>query len=274
MKDCNSHLTHALCQALNTPQMAAYQYLTNLDFVTDASGCRTNFGRIPQADVRFPHVQLFSKLLMEYFKVGRLLGSSNDNNFALFMSPDISEGIEAYKKRVAPWFATAKNLNFATAEDFQDWLNASTRISFMQKASQAPGVPRALQQQYVAAYQKVCADAQANPVPITVARCEVFEEGLRTACAAAAISVNFDKKQSYPQVRALKTDDHTSDIDPVLAAHIKTVLASLNLRQLAARARDHRGGVRGRGIGRDRDGKDLLAAADLSCLWCGRNRRT
>ena len=76
--------------------MAAYQYLTNLDFVTDASGCKTNFDRIPQADVRFPHVQLFSKLLVEYFKVGRHLGSSNDNNFALFMSPDISEGIEAY----------------------------------------------------------------------------------------------------------------------------------------------------------------------------------
>ena len=64
MKDCNSHLTHALCQALNTTQMTAYQYLTNLDFVTDASGCRTNFGRIPQADVRFPHVKLFSRLLM------------------------------------------------------------------------------------------------------------------------------------------------------------------------------------------------------------------
>ena len=120
MKDCNSHLTHALCQALNTPQMAAYQYLTNLDFVTDASGCRTNFGRIPQGDVCFPHVQFFPKLLMEYFKVGRLLGSSNDNNFVLFMSPDISEGIETYKKRVAPWFVTVKNLNFATADEFLD----------------------------------------------------------------------------------------------------------------------------------------------------------
>jgi hypothetical protein len=35
MKDCNSHLTHALCQALNTPQMAAYQYLTNLENPSD-----------------------------------------------------------------------------------------------------------------------------------------------------------------------------------------------------------------------------------------------
>ena len=133
----------------------------------------------------------------------------------------------------------------------------------MQKASQASGVPRALQQQYVTSYQKVCADAQANPVPITVARCEVFEEGLRTACAAAAIPVNFDKQQSYPQVHTLKTGDHSPDIDPVLAAHIKTVLASLNLRQLAVPPRDHRGGVRVRGIGRVRGGKDLPAATDL-----------
>jgi hypothetical protein len=129
MKDCNSHLTHALCQALNTIQKDVYQYLTNLDFVTDASGCRTNFGRIPQADVRFPHVQLFSKLLMEYFKVGRLLGSSNDNNFALFMSPDISEGIETYKKRVAPWFVTVKNLNFTTDEDFQDCVSLASTLA-------------------------------------------------------------------------------------------------------------------------------------------------
>ena len=56
MQDCNSHLTHALCQVLNTTQMDAYQYLTNLDFVTNASGCRTNFGRIPPTDVCFPHV--------------------------------------------------------------------------------------------------------------------------------------------------------------------------------------------------------------------------
>ena len=87
------------------------------------------------------------------------------------MSPDISEGIETYKKRVAPWFVTAKNLNFATVDEFLDCLNSSTRISFMQKASQTPGVPRPLQQQYVGVYQKVCADVQVNPVPMTNSRC-------------------------------------------------------------------------------------------------------
>jgi hypothetical protein len=74
--------------------------------------------------------------LVEYFKVVLLLGSSNDNNFALFMSPDISEGIESYKKRVDPWFVTVKNLNFATADEFLDWLKPDTHISFMQKAGQ------------------------------------------------------------------------------------------------------------------------------------------
>jgi hypothetical protein len=56
MQDCNVTLAAALCQALSTPDMAAYHYLTSLDFVKDAAGCRTNFGRIPPADVRFPHL--------------------------------------------------------------------------------------------------------------------------------------------------------------------------------------------------------------------------
>jgi hypothetical protein len=68
MKDCNATLVAALCQALSTPDMAAYHYLTTLDFVKDAAGCRTNFGRIPQAEVRFPHLQLFPKLAAELFK--------------------------------------------------------------------------------------------------------------------------------------------------------------------------------------------------------------
>jgi hypothetical protein len=50
MKDCNSYLTNALCQALDTLDMTAYHYLTNLDFVKDASDWKTNFGRIPQAE--------------------------------------------------------------------------------------------------------------------------------------------------------------------------------------------------------------------------------
>ena len=43
MKDCNANLTNALCTALSVPDMAAYHYLTNLDFVKDASGCKTHF---------------------------------------------------------------------------------------------------------------------------------------------------------------------------------------------------------------------------------------
>ena len=44
---------------LHTPQMTAYQHLTNLDYVKNATGCQSNFGRIPLNDTRFPHVQLF-----------------------------------------------------------------------------------------------------------------------------------------------------------------------------------------------------------------------
>ena len=62
MKDCNANLAVWLYQTLSTPDMAAYHYLTNLDFVKDASGCKTHFGRIPQAEVRFPPLQLFPKL--------------------------------------------------------------------------------------------------------------------------------------------------------------------------------------------------------------------
>ena len=91
MKDCNSYLTNTLCQVLATLDMTVYHYLTYLDFVKDASGCKTNFGRIPQAEVHFPHVQLFPKLAAELFKVRRLLGSSSDNHYAIF--PDIHLGL-------------------------------------------------------------------------------------------------------------------------------------------------------------------------------------
>jgi hypothetical protein len=47
---------------LHTPQMTAYQHLTNLDYVKNATGCQSNFGRIPLNDTRFPHVQLFCRL--------------------------------------------------------------------------------------------------------------------------------------------------------------------------------------------------------------------
>jgi hypothetical protein len=72
MKDCNAHLANATCLTLSTPEMATYHYLTSLDFVKDASGCRTNFGRISQAEYRFPHLQLFPNWQQNFFKVGRV----------------------------------------------------------------------------------------------------------------------------------------------------------------------------------------------------------
>jgi hypothetical protein len=50
------------------------------------------FGRIIHADTRFPHVQLFCRLAPEFFKVGRLRGSSSDNHFALFDAPNLPAG--------------------------------------------------------------------------------------------------------------------------------------------------------------------------------------
>ena len=84
--------------------MAAYHYLTSLDFVKDASGDKTNFGRIPQADVRFPHLKLFPNLAVELFRVGCLLGSSSDNRYAIFKSPEIHLGFVQYTKQVDSWF--------------------------------------------------------------------------------------------------------------------------------------------------------------------------
>jgi hypothetical protein len=71
MKDCNDILVTVLCQALSSPDMTAYHYLTTLDFVKDVAGCWTNFVRSPQDEVRFPHLYLFPKLVPELLKVGR-----------------------------------------------------------------------------------------------------------------------------------------------------------------------------------------------------------
>jgi hypothetical protein len=119
MKDCNTHLANATCLALSAPDMSAYHYLTSLDFVKDASGCRTNFGRIPQAGVRFPHLHLFPKLSAELFKVGHLLGSSN-NTYAIFTSPEIHLGLVHYTTQTDTWFDTVAAYNFATTADFLD----------------------------------------------------------------------------------------------------------------------------------------------------------
>jgi hypothetical protein len=140
MKDCNANLTNALCSALSVPDKAAYLYLTSLDFVKDASGCKTHFGRIPQADVHFPHLQLFPKLAAELFKVGRLLGSSN-NTYAIFTSPDIHLGLVHYTTQIDNCFDTVSAYNFPTTAALLDWLQAGTRVAFFQKASQSVDMP-------------------------------------------------------------------------------------------------------------------------------------
>ena len=120
--------------------------------------------------MRFPHVQLFPKLAAELFKVGRLLGSPSDNRYAIFMSPDIHLGLVHYTEQVDPWFDAAAAYNFPTAAEILDWLKAGTRVALVHKASQSSDTSRNLMEQYLKTWQKVCADAQLNPNPMTMAR--------------------------------------------------------------------------------------------------------
>jgi hypothetical protein len=136
--------------------MTAYHHLVNLDFVRSATSCETNFGRIPHADVYYPHIQLFGRLTDEYFKDGRLLGSSRDNHFALFNSPDLSGGVESYKKSTVPWFVSVKSMNFPTDLDQFDWIHASSRLYFIYKCRQSPDVSHPLRQLYINFFENVC----------------------------------------------------------------------------------------------------------------------
>jgi hypothetical protein len=120
MKNCNDTFAAALWQALSTPDMEAYHYLTTLDFVKDTAGCRTNFGRITQVEVRFPHLYLFPKLAAELLKVGRLLGSSSDTRYVIFTSLEIHLGMVHYTTEIDPWFHTTAVYNFATATTLLD----------------------------------------------------------------------------------------------------------------------------------------------------------
>jgi len=251
MKDCNTHLANATCLALSTPEMDAYHYLTSLDFVKDASGCKTNFGRIPQPDVRFPHLQFFPKLVAEHFKVGRLLGSSN-NTYAIFTSPEIHLGLVNY-----------------------------TSVAFFQKASQSVDMPRALKEQYLKCHQVIRASMVINPTPMTQTRVTVFEESFRTDCASAQIASTFDTKKS---LRVLKPE---SDLDQVLTTNLKILEmgklleahSKINmLRQtrgggVGGRAPTRGGGVV-RGAGVRGDTLSTRADPEQSCLWCAKKWHT
>jgi hypothetical protein len=153
MKDCNFVLTNALCNSFNTSNMTLYHHLTNLDFVTNANSPESNFGRIPLADIRYPHLQLFCRLATEFFKDGRLRGSSSDNNFALFNAPNLSAGLEAHKKTVDPWFVNLLNLNFATTVHDIDYVQTGTRVAFVYKVRQDPNAPEPLHREALTCYQ-------------------------------------------------------------------------------------------------------------------------
>ena len=133
--------------------MTDYQHLTNLEFVSNATSLQSNFESIPLADIRYPHLQLFYRLVTEFFKNGRLRGSSSDNHFVLFNAPNLAAGLEAHKKMVDPWFVNLRNLNFATSVHTIDYLQAGTRVAFVYKVRQDPNAPEPLRREALTCYQ-------------------------------------------------------------------------------------------------------------------------
>jgi hypothetical protein len=130
MKDCNFVLAATLCECFGTEPMTAYQHLRNLDFVCHDSILQSNFDRIPLPDTRYPHLQLFGCLTSEFFKVDRLRGSQNDNNFTIFNAPNLPAGLEAHKDLVDSWFESIAGLHFSTVEPTFDYLRATDRVVY------------------------------------------------------------------------------------------------------------------------------------------------
>jgi hypothetical protein len=149
MKDCNFTLPSVFCVSFNTESMTTYQHLTNLDFVRDASSCHTNFGRITIADTRYPHLQLFCRLTTEFFQQGRLRGTSSDNHFAYFNTPNLGLGLEVHKKIIDPWFVSLRNLRFPVTDDLIDHLQVLDRLTFIFKTSQDPAMSEPLVKEMV-----------------------------------------------------------------------------------------------------------------------------
>jgi len=191
LKECNYVLTTALCASFNAPTMTSYQHLVNLDFVLAANSPATAFGRIINGELRWPHLQCFVKLLQEFFRVARLRGSSGDIHFPLFNEPNLGQGLEAFKKKVDPYFINLRNYHFPAAENVIDYMQTTVRVAFIFKASKDKHTPVPLKREMITLYQAYCIEQNANPAPMNMARWERLEAASRTRCAAANILMVF-----------------------------------------------------------------------------------
>ena len=271
MKECNFVLANALCAALNTPNMQSFQHLTNLSFVQEANNCETSFGRIPDQHIRFPHLQLFCRLAHEFFRVGRLRGTTGDNQFTLFNAPNISGGMDAYKKSIEPYFVNLRNYHFATSETTIDYMQATARGAFLFKASQDPSTPEHLRKEYVTAFQAYCTELHDNQAHITNARMDIIEGAMRQRCAAAKIAMAFDGKSPFDKARLFQApvDKPVANLitETNALVAIGKAIEELNKRQSAAEARAAPAGASiHKAAPRDGSGKK----SDATCLWCGK----
>jgi hypothetical protein len=267
MKQCNFLLTDALCTSFNAAGMTAYQHLVNLDFVRLANSCESSFGRIPPADIRYPHLQCFGRLAHEFFSVGRLRGSSSANFFPIFNDPDLSAGLEAYKLRIDPFFNNLRNYKFATVEHAVDFLQATARVAFVHKASQDTSLPGPLRREMLACFQAYCTEQTTNAAYMTLARWNVLETAMRQRCAAAQVAMIFDAKVSYDKARSLQTPaapaaNIVTETTAIIA--LGKAIEALNKRQSATEAFNK--AVPRAGFGRGR--------FEASCFWCGKKGHT
>lgn len=183
-----------------------------------------------------------------------------------------SEGIEAYKLKIDPFFTNLRNHNFATIEHAIDFLQATFRVTFVHKASQDPSVPEPFRKEMLTCYQSYCAELNANATYMTTVRWNVLETDLCQRCAAAQVVMIFDSKVPYEKARSLQTTaapatlttsasptgNLTSDTTALLV--LGKTIETLNLRLLPPST--DRGGF-------DRGRPEARAASDSSCFWCG-----
>ena len=72
-------------------------------------------------------------------------------------------------------------MNFGTAEDMLDWMQASSYLAFIRKDRQDPGLTKAAQELYLTCHQRICADMITdNTAPYSMSRWKPEEERLRS----------------------------------------------------------------------------------------------